>query len=134
MGAPLELKTTLNLPKTDFPMKANLPQNEPKMLAQRHVQGTAAKQQFPQLRWREKFHRKQGSTIGKQAAPKKIRLAARRRYDSRRLFVLQSATGNSFKPMVDYVLPRRFRRSSDVQRYAPRMHFRFAACVRHLSI
>jgi len=28
-----ELKTTLNLPKTDFPMKANLPQNEPKMLA-----------------------------------------------------------------------------------------------------
>ncbi|MFB3815783.1 MAG: isoleucine--tRNA ligase [Terriglobales bacterium] len=30
---PLELKTTLNLPKTDFPMKANLPQNEPKMLA-----------------------------------------------------------------------------------------------------
>jgi isoleucyl-tRNA synthetase len=32
MGAPLELKTTLNLPKTDFPMKANLPQNEPKWL------------------------------------------------------------------------------------------------------
>jgi isoleucyl-tRNA synthetase len=30
---PLELKTTLNLPKTAFPMKANLPQNEPKMLA-----------------------------------------------------------------------------------------------------
>jgi len=30
---PLELKSTLNLPKTDFPMKANLPQNEPKMLA-----------------------------------------------------------------------------------------------------
>src|SRR5919107_5879417 len=30
---PLELKTTLNLPKTDFSMKANLPQNEPKMLA-----------------------------------------------------------------------------------------------------
>jgi isoleucyl-tRNA synthetase len=28
-----ELKATLNLPKTDFPMKANLPQNEPKMLA-----------------------------------------------------------------------------------------------------
>ena len=28
-----ELKSTLNLPKTDFPMKANLPQNEPKMLA-----------------------------------------------------------------------------------------------------
>ena len=32
MGAPLDLKSTLNLPKTDFPMKANLPQNEPKML------------------------------------------------------------------------------------------------------
>jgi isoleucyl-tRNA synthetase len=30
---PLELKSTLNLPKTDFPMKANLPQREPKTLA-----------------------------------------------------------------------------------------------------
>jgi isoleucyl-tRNA synthetase len=30
---PLDLKSTLNLPKTDFPMKANLPQNEPKLLA-----------------------------------------------------------------------------------------------------
>jgi isoleucyl-tRNA synthetase len=30
---PLELKNTVNLPKTDFPMKANLPQNEPKILA-----------------------------------------------------------------------------------------------------
>lgn len=30
---PLELKSTINLPKTHFPMKANLPQNEPKMLA-----------------------------------------------------------------------------------------------------
>ena len=30
---PLELKSTINLPKTDFPMKANLPQNEPKALA-----------------------------------------------------------------------------------------------------
>ncbi len=30
---PLELKATLNLPKTNFPMKANLPQNEPRMLA-----------------------------------------------------------------------------------------------------
>jgi isoleucyl-tRNA synthetase len=28
----LELKATVNLPKTDFPMKAGLPQNEPKML------------------------------------------------------------------------------------------------------
>ena len=33
MGAPTELKATINLPKTDFSMKANLPQNEPKMLA-----------------------------------------------------------------------------------------------------
>jgi isoleucyl-tRNA synthetase len=30
---PLELKSTINLPRTDFPMKANLPQNEPKALA-----------------------------------------------------------------------------------------------------
>src|SRR5438270_5010661 len=29
----MELKSTLNLPKTDFSMKANLPQNEPKILA-----------------------------------------------------------------------------------------------------
>ena len=29
----LELKATLNLPKTNFAMKANLPQNEPKMLS-----------------------------------------------------------------------------------------------------
>jgi isoleucyl-tRNA synthetase len=33
MTAPLELKSTLSLPRTDFPMKANLPQNEPKLLA-----------------------------------------------------------------------------------------------------
>src|SRR5947209_15856580 len=33
MSEPLELKKTLNLPKTDFPMKASLPQNEPKLLA-----------------------------------------------------------------------------------------------------
>jgi isoleucyl-tRNA synthetase len=31
---PLDLKLTLNLPKTDFPMKANLPQREPKRLEQ----------------------------------------------------------------------------------------------------
>ncbi len=30
---PLDLKSTINLPKTDFPMKANLPANEPKILA-----------------------------------------------------------------------------------------------------
>jgi isoleucyl-tRNA synthetase len=33
LRVPLDLKATLNLPKTDFPMKANLPKNEPKMLA-----------------------------------------------------------------------------------------------------
>ncbi|MFI5092294.1 MAG: isoleucine--tRNA ligase [Candidatus Acidiferrales bacterium] len=33
MAEPLELKKTLNLPKTHFPMKAGLPQNEPKQLA-----------------------------------------------------------------------------------------------------
>ena len=30
---PLDLKSTINLPRTRFPMKANLPQNEPKLLA-----------------------------------------------------------------------------------------------------
>ena len=30
---PMDLKSTINLPKTAFPMKANLPQNEPKTLA-----------------------------------------------------------------------------------------------------
>ena len=29
----VDLKKTVNLPKTDFGMKANLPQTEPKMLA-----------------------------------------------------------------------------------------------------
>src|ERR1700735_4709308 len=33
MPAPPELKATLNLPQTAFPMKANLPQSEPKRLA-----------------------------------------------------------------------------------------------------
>ena len=30
---PTDLKSTINLPKTGFPMKAGLPQNEPKILA-----------------------------------------------------------------------------------------------------
>src|SRR5213079_1876467 len=30
---PVDLKSSINLPKTSFPMKANLPQNEPKLLA-----------------------------------------------------------------------------------------------------
>ena len=29
----MDYKATLNLPKTTFPMKANLPQTEPRMLA-----------------------------------------------------------------------------------------------------
>ena len=29
----VDLKKTVNLPRTDFPMKANLPQTEPKLLA-----------------------------------------------------------------------------------------------------
>jgi len=36
---PLELKSTLNLPKTDFPMQANLPKNEPRMLARWDAMG-----------------------------------------------------------------------------------------------
>jgi isoleucyl-tRNA synthetase len=34
MPKTVDLKSTLNLPRTDFPMKAGLPQNEPKQLAQ----------------------------------------------------------------------------------------------------
>jgi isoleucyl-tRNA synthetase len=33
MSQVADLKSTLNLPKTDFPMKANLPQAEPKRIA-----------------------------------------------------------------------------------------------------
>ena len=52
---PLELKSTINLPKTDFPMKANLPQNEPKMLARWEEMGIyerirEARQGRPDLR------------------------------------------------------------------------------------
>ena len=39
MPKALDLKATLNLPRTDFSMKANLPQNEPKWLAQWAKQG-----------------------------------------------------------------------------------------------
>jgi isoleucyl-tRNA synthetase len=35
----LEIKSTVNLPKTGFPMKAGLPQNEPKMLARWEAMG-----------------------------------------------------------------------------------------------
>jgi isoleucyl-tRNA synthetase len=40
---PLELKATINLPKTAFPMKANLPQNEPKLLAHWEEMGIYAR-------------------------------------------------------------------------------------------
>jgi len=40
---PLELKATINLPKTAFSMKANLPQNEPKMLARWEQMGLYAR-------------------------------------------------------------------------------------------
>ena len=40
---PFELKATINLPKTAFPMKANLPQNEPKMLERWEQMGIYAR-------------------------------------------------------------------------------------------
>ena len=40
---PFELKKTINLPQTAFPMKANLPQNEPKLLAQWEQMGIYAR-------------------------------------------------------------------------------------------
>src|SRR6266853_256414 len=43
MREPLELKKTLNLPKTSFSMKANLPQNEPKLLEMWEKMGIYAK-------------------------------------------------------------------------------------------
>ncbi len=33
MAKTIDLKSTLNLPKTDFPMKARLPEREPEQLA-----------------------------------------------------------------------------------------------------
>ena len=43
MGKSKVLKDTLNLPQTSFSMKANLPQNEPKMLEQWESSGLYAK-------------------------------------------------------------------------------------------
>jgi isoleucyl-tRNA synthetase len=39
MAKPVDLKSTLNLPKTDFPMKARLPEREPEQLAAWEAQG-----------------------------------------------------------------------------------------------
>jgi isoleucyl-tRNA synthetase len=39
MAKPVDLKSTLNLPKTDFPMKAKLPEREPEQLAAWDAQG-----------------------------------------------------------------------------------------------
>jgi hypothetical protein len=78
----------------------------------------AAKELFPQLPRREKFHREQGFTFGKQTTAEKIGLAARSCDDSRGLLILQGAAGDLFKPVPDYILPRRFGRGSDMQGYA----------------
>ena len=43
MPQTLKLKDTLNLPRTDFPMKANLPQSEPRQLAEWESQRTYEK-------------------------------------------------------------------------------------------
>src|SRR5262245_3041843 len=43
MSTAFDLKSTLNLPKTDFPMKANLPQAEPKRLESWKQEGLYAK-------------------------------------------------------------------------------------------
>ncbi len=87
------------------------------MLPKRHLEVIAAKQLFPQLRRREKFYREQGFTFGKQTIAEKIGLAARSCDDSRGLLIREDAGGDLFKPVPDYVLPCRFRRGSDVQRY-----------------
>ena len=49
---PFELKKTINLPKTAFPMKANLPQNEPKMLERWEQMGI-----YERIREARKAHR-----------------------------------------------------------------------------
>ena len=43
MGKLKDLKDTLNLPRTSFSMKANLPQNEPKMLEKWESSGLYAR-------------------------------------------------------------------------------------------
>src|SRR5262245_28109393 len=43
MALTQDLKSTLNLPRTDFPMKANLPEAEPRRLAAWHAQGRYAR-------------------------------------------------------------------------------------------
>ena len=35
-----DYNSTLNLPKTDFPMRGNLPENEPKILEEKFTRGT----------------------------------------------------------------------------------------------
>src|SRR5438046_2401186 len=55
MAGPLELKKTLNLPKTDFSMKANLPQNEPKCLEKWEKMGIYAQKYLDMQR--EQFKR-----------------------------------------------------------------------------
>src|SRR5207249_5560595 len=73
-------------------------QNKAQMLPQRQAQITPAKQNFPQLWRRKKFHAEQRFTFGEQAASKKISLAARCCYNSGGLCILQSASGDFLEP------------------------------------
>ena len=50
----VDLKKTVNLPKTDFPMKANLPQNEPKLL-ERWQKGNIYRADSERARGRPKY-------------------------------------------------------------------------------
>ena len=52
MAKTLDLKSTLNLPKTDFPMKAKLPEREPEQLAAWEQMGsiTASSNPAPERR------------------------------------------------------------------------------------
>src|SRR5215470_10125309 len=86
------------------------------MLPQRHAQITFAKQDFPQLRWREKFYPKQRLSFGEQTTPKKIGLAAGCCYDGGWLITPQANSSDLFKPMADHIFPRRFRRAGKMKR------------------
>src|SRR6267143_6354429 len=84
------------------------------MLAQWHVKATAPKQDFPQLRWREKLHAKQGFALSEQPTSKKMGLTARRCHDSGSLIV-QATTGDLFKPRPSHILPRILRGTHQIE-------------------
>ena len=50
-------KETMNLPKTDFAMRANLPESEPKRLAMRYMKG------FPWGIWRDTHIKIEGKAV-----------------------------------------------------------------------